>query len=243
MKKIIVFIFLFLAQVITAQFALIKDKDGIVNVREKADIKGGIVGTVATNELVYLTLTDAITPNPNWEYVFYENLVNKESVVGYIHRSRLQKIDDFLKINYFKTINNTVYFRNDIEKIEVEITIQSFNSIKQINKFKIKDGFYYAYKEKQIWGTDGGLPNSCYKSVKYKKGNQKAEVPQSELENLFQPTIIANSSDFEFIKVNYDKENDVLYISSLNSDGAGGYLVLFVFEKGNYKEIKPIIPF
>jgi hypothetical protein len=33
-----------------------------------------------------------------------------------------------------------------------------------------------------------------------------------------------------------DKENDVIYIQSMNSDGAGGYVVAWKIEKNIYKE-------
>jgi len=87
------------------------------------------------------------------------------------------------------------------------------------------------------------LPNSSYKFVKLKVKGKETEVPQESLENLFQPTTIEKANHFKYIEINYDKSNDILYISSLNSDGAGSYVVLFVFEKGDFKEIKTVIPY
>ena len=240
MKKIIALILLLISHVNYAQFAIIKDTDGYVNVREKANAKGKIVGKVKNNDIVYLN-PDEFSTN-NWLYAYHENK-SQDQITGYIHSSRLKSVSDFKKIEYQKTSNKTVFFKNDIEQIAIEIAVQPFNSNKNISKFSKKDGFYYAYKNKPIWGTDGGLPNTSYKFVKIKIRSKEVEVPQNELENLFQPTIIEKVSDFEYIEVNYDKENDILYISSLNSDGTGSYVVLFVFEKGNFKEIKTVIPY
>lgn len=240
MKNICILIVFFLSQINYGQFARVSDVDGFVNVRKEANIKSEITGEISSEEIVYLSKTEAVLNN--WEYVFYESKSKKE-ISGYIHSSRLKMLSDFSEINFVKAENNTAFFKNDDEKIEVEIAIQSFNSAKNINKFSLKDGFYYAYKKKPMWGTDGGLPNTSYKFVKVKIRGKDVEVPQESLENLFQPTIIEKVSDFKYIEVNYDKENDVLYISSLNSDGAGSYVVLFVFEKGNFKEIKTVIPY
>jgi len=35
-------------------------------------------------------------------------------------------------------------------------------------------------------------------------------------------------------QINYDRKNDILYIRSSNSDGAGGYEVIWRVEKGAY---------
>lgn len=240
MKNICILIVLFLSQLNYGQFARVSDVDGFVNVRKEANIKNEITGKILTNEIVYLA--DENERDTNWKYAFYESKSMK-GISGYIHSSRLKMLSDFSEIDFVKTENKTAFFKNDDKKIEVEIAIQSFNSTKNINKFSLKDGFYYAYKKKPMWGTDGGLPNTSYKFVKVKIRGKDVEVPQESLENLFQPTIIEKVSDFEYIEVNYDKSNDVLYISSLNSDGAGSYVVLFVFEKGTFKELKTIIPF
>jgi len=58
--------------------------------------------------------------------------------------------------------------------------------------------------------------------------NQKIEIPASALENLYEPNL-ENTEAF------YDDKNDILYIASMNSDGAGGYNVLWVIEKRQYK--------
>jgi hypothetical protein len=48
------------------------------------------------------------------------------------------------------------------------------------------------------------------------------------LENLYEISL-ANT------KAHYDKANDILYIQSMNSDGAGSYEVIWKIEKGIYK--------
>jgi hypothetical protein len=42
--------------------------------------------------------------------------------------------------------------------------------------------------------------------------------------------------NYHHTKVHYDKTSDILYIHAMNSDGAGGYVVIWKIEKGGYKE-------
>lgn len=240
MKNIYILTILLVTQLNYAQFARVNDADGFVNVRIEPNTKSKIAGKIADSEIVYLT--DDELSDTNWKYAYYESKSKKE-VSGYIHSSRLKMLSDFVEIDYLKTEKSVAFFMNTDEKIQIEIGIQSFNAARSIDKFSKKDGFYYAYKNKTIWGTDGNLPNSSYKFIKVKISGIETEVPKESLENLFQPTIIEQLNDFKFIQINYDKGNDVLYISSLNSDGAGSYVVLFVFEKGNFKEFKTVIPY
>ena len=49
-------------------------------------------------------------------------------------------------------------------------------------------------------------------------------LPKEALKNLFEPNSYSTSA-------HYDEANDILYIDSLNSDGAGSYEVLWIIEK------------
>ena len=50
-----------------------------------------------------------------------------------------------------------------------------------------------------------------------------------QFQNLYEP-------NFEYTRVNYDVKNRTLYIQSLNSDGAGGYAVIWIIENGVFKK-------
>ena len=81
---------------------------------------------------------------------------------------------------------------------------------------------------KQYWGTDGEMPKSEYKSIIIDFGRRKIILPKVALDNLFEPNLTNT-------EVNYDQINDVSYIQSMNSDGAGGYQVIWKIDKGIYK--------
>ena len=81
------------AQSPLGDYAVVKDKDGYVNIRAKENVKSKIVGTLPNNTLVY-TLFDT-TQDETGEEIFLNWLyVDK----GYVHKSRLKKIYEFPSI-------------------------------------------------------------------------------------------------------------------------------------------------
>lgn len=240
MKKIFLIVFFLVYTVVSAQFARIQDKDGFVNVREEANENAKILGKIHSNEMVFLIENEPEIEG--WVYSFYKSKTKNE-LSGYIHSSRLNLLSNFTTIPFVNNQKQTMFFENKKENIRVEITLEDFDAQKNIHKFHQKEGFYDTYNKKEIWGTDGTLPNKHYKYIKINAADKTIEIPQKELENLFQPAEIFDAADFRYLSIYYDKPNDVLYISSSNSDGAGSYAVLFVIEKGVFKEKKVVIPF
>lgn len=55
-------------------------------------------------------------------------------------------------------------------------------------------------------------------------------------DNLFEPNL-------DFTSVYIDKKNNIIYVSALNSDGAGGYAVLWIIENGEFKQRITTLPF
>lgn len=72
------------------------------------------------------------------------------------------------------------------------------------------------------------FPKKEYKSIKIEINKIKIELPKVALRNLFEPNLY-NS------KANYNEKEDILYIHSSNSDGAGSYEVIWIIEKIKYK--------
>ena len=79
------------------------------------------------------------------------------------------------------------------------------------------------------WNTLIGIPTREYKSIEVNIGQRKMSLPKVAFENLYEPSL-------DHTQVNYDKTNDIVYIQSMNSDGAGGYEVIWKIEKGVYKD-------
>lgn len=218
-KKIFLLVSALSVQLSFAQFAKIVDKDGYVNVRENADANSKIIGKLNSDEIVYIFEPD----NKNWA-----NVSN-----GYVHNSRLKYIKSYESVPPTVRDANKAIFKSG--NIKVNITSGKFNFKENEKDFtSTLDGDYY--KEQQVWGLDGTIPKTHYLSITAQIGNKTVQIPTKEIENLFQ---VDNKNTTCF----YDRNNDILYISMLNSEGAGTYTGLFIIEKGEYKKRILEIPF
>lgn len=220
-KKIFLLTAALSVQLSFAQFAKITDKDGYVNVRENADAKSKIVGKINTDEIVYIFESDPV--HKNWA-----NVSN-----GYIYSSRLKYIQSYQKIPPTVRDANKATFASG--NIKVNIVSGKFNFKENEKDFTstLQGDFY---KGQQVWGIDGTIPKTHYLSITAQIGDKTIQIPAEEIENLFQ---IDNKSTTCY----YDRENDTLYISMNNSEGAGSYVGLFIIEKGQYKKRVLEIPF
>lgn len=206
-----------------AQFAKIVDKDGYVNLRETGEAKSKIIGKINSDEIVYVFEPDQT--NQNWLNVDYN-----EKTGGYIHNSRVKYIESYETIPPTVRGENKAVFKSG--NIKVDILTGKFN-YKENKKFfstsdysgqKVED----KYKGQLIWGTDGTIPQTHYQSITVQIGDQKIKIPNKDIENLF-------NVNNEMTNCYFDRKNDTLYITMLNSDGAGGYVALFKVVKGEYK--------
>jgi hypothetical protein len=68
------------------------------------------------------------------------------------------------------------------------------------------------------------LPRTSFKSIVCKINNQDFSVQREQLNDIFEPSL-DNS------EVYFDSKTESLYLSMHNSDGAGGYVLAFVFQK------------
>ncbi|RRJ92813.1 hypothetical protein EG240_02015 [Paenimyroides tangerinum] len=238
MKKILL-VFILFSTSIYGQFYKIVDKDGYVNLRDKPNSNSKIVSKIKSGEYV---LEFDYTDNPNWMNVDFSSN-NDESIGGFIHKSRLISLKDFTPINFIKTIDNVMYFENKALNIEVVISIDDFNKKVEGKYLSKKNGFLGSYKGKEIWGTDGNIPRKKYKSIVIIQKAKRFEIPTLEFENLFEPHFFKEQADSFFIDIRYDSTDDIITISSLNSDAAGAYAVLFVIKNGKLINKKTVIPF
>ena len=197
-------------------YAVVKDKDGYVNIRAKENVKSKIVGTLPNNTLVYGFFDKEFNPT-NWI----------EVDKGYVHQSRLKKIFDFRAIEG-KVQGNSVIF--DDKDVKVTITKQKFDKTK--HKIIIKKHKYY---EELI--IDGKIPQGAafipenhYKSIIVTMKGKNVSIPKSAYDDLYEIGFW-DTNNFAY----YDKEDDVLYIIAHNGDGYLAYEVCWQIVKGEYK--------
>ncbi|PZX94054.1 hypothetical protein DOS84_05345 [Flavobacterium aquariorum] len=220
MKRIFYFFLILNFNFCFSQFGIINDLDGFVNVRSSAEKGNNISDKLENGFIVYY-----FEPEGNWVNINYKK--NGKELNRYIYKDRIKYITDFTNIPLKSNLNGKVKLENENVKIEISET----KFIKEKHKLK----FYKNEKTQldkidnlQIFGTDGNIPKREYKSIQIEINNVKIELPNIALKNLYEPSLY-NS------KANYDEKNDILYILSSNSDGAGSYEIIWIIEKKKYK--------
>ena len=203
-----------------SQFGIVNDLDGFVNVRNSAEKGNNISDKLENGFIVY-----CFEPEGNWVNIDYKK--NGKDLNGYIYKDRVKYISSFENVALKSNLDGKVKMKNG--NIKIEITETKFE------KEKHKLMFYKNNKTQldkidnlQIFGTDGNIPKREYKSIQIEINNIKIELPKEALKNLYEPSLY-NS------KANYDEKNDILYVFSSNSDGAGSYEIIWIIEKKKYK--------
>jgi hypothetical protein len=220
MKGIIYFFLILNFNFCLSQFGIINDLDGFVNVRSSAEKGNNISDKLENGFIVYYFESEG-----NWINIDYKK--NGKNLNGYIFKDRIKYITDFQKISLKSELDGKVKLEN--ENVKIEISDTKFIKEKHKLEFLKNDKSVLVKIDNfQIFGTDGNIPKSEYKSIQIEIDNIKIVLPNEALKNLYEPSLY-NS------KANYDEKNDILYVFSSNSDGAGSYEIIWVIEKMKYK--------
>ena len=230
MKHLLILFFLLttnaFAQGPLGDYAVVKDKDGYVNIRAKENVKSKIVGTLPNNTLVY-GLFDTTHDETGEEIFFNWIAVDK----GYVHKSRLKMIGEFPSIGKGKEQGNSITIAG--KGISVTLTKQPFDKTKhKITKKKHKEYSEYIIDGKRVQGlyNDEFLPKDHYKSITVTINGKNVPIPKSAYDDLYEVAMYTDNN-----AVYYDKEEDTIYIIAHNGSGAYAYEVCWQIVKGEYK--------
>ena len=221
MKHLLILFFLLttnaFAQGPFGDYAVVKDKDGYVNIRAKESVKSKIVGTLPNNTLVYEFLDEEFNPS-NWVHI--------DS--GYVHKSRLKMVSEFPSIGKGKEQGNSITIAG--KGISVTITTQKFDKTKHKITKKDQGGYEELIIDgKRAQGADF-IPENHYKSIIVTINGKNVSIPKSAYDDLYEVWVYPYNN-----AVYYDKEDDILYIIAHNGDGAYVYEVCWQIVKGEYK--------
>ena len=219
MKHLLILFFLLttnaFAQTPLGDYAVVKDKDGYVNIRAKENVKSKIVGTLPNNTLVYGFFDKEFNPT-NWI----------EVDKGYVHQSRLKKIFDFRAIEG-KVQGNSLVF--DDKDVKVTITKQKFDK----TKHKITKKGQGSYEQliidgkEIIYGESGSLTQDHYKSITVTMKGKNVPIPKSAYDDLYEISYFSSS-------IYYDEEAEALYIYAVNGEAGLAYQVCWQIVKDKY---------
>ena len=222
MKHLLILFFLLttnaFAQTPLGDYAVVKDKDGYVNIRAKENVKSKIVGTLPNNTLVYGFFDKEFNPT-NWI----------EVDKGYVHQSRLKRIFDFRAIEGKEQGNSLIF---DDKDVKVTITKQKFDK----TKHKITKKGQGSYEQliidgkEIIYGESGSLTQDHYKSITVTINGKNVPIPKSAYDDLH--GILYDRYLNRFIY--YDEEAEALYIYAVNGEAGLAYQVCWQIVKGEY---------
>jgi hypothetical protein len=216
MKDSLLIILLFCCINLSAQFgscieyAVIKDSDGYTNVRKEPAQNSEIIHILKKN--VVFELFDTATTG--WIKI---RLINNRfgvgdinqainSQYGYVHSSRI------LVLNKLKK-----YKGNDIQ---FSITNEPFNSIGRVITRSNGAKWLTHIDGRPTLGTDGDMPKTQIKTI-----NLSVKGKIIPIHEIFQNDLFECDNHFEFKKV-----GNTFFAYQANSDGAGFYEVLWVFD-------------
>jgi hypothetical protein len=232
MKPICVILCLLSFTSLSAQFAYIEDKDGYVNIRKEGNTHAEVIGILKKSDIFWCFETEG-----DWLPIDVNDRKKTDEVIsGYIHNSRVRFIDDLPSVPQKNIDASKVLFEND--SIKVEIRVSSFVAKEHVIQYFSNEGHKYISKidNKTFWGTDGGIPKRNYEFISVSLNNIKHDLAKEAIVNLYEPNL-------NFTKVYLDINNNTIYISSLNSDGAGAYVVLWIITDGIYRNRITLTPF
>lgn len=221
MKQILTFTLLLLTSFCFGQFAIVYDKDSLLNVREDKSTNSKVVDGLQNGQLIF-----CFEDKGNWTNIEYTK--NNKELNGYVYKDRYKLISNFPALTISKKTETSITLKKD--SLQVIISQSNFDKKKHTFKyFKNNTSQIEFIDNNQYWGMDGGMPKTQFEKVIIKIGQKTMTLPQSALIGLYEPSIY-NAA------VNYDKLTDTIYIETSNSDGAGSYFVIWKIEKGIYKD-------
>lgn len=217
------------------EFCVVQDRDGYTNVRVKPSLTGKVIARVDHGQIVWI-YSSAVKKWPN---VIFMDKAGKEQA-GFIHASRVKPLTDFESLSgkVFEDEQKEVFEKGNLK---VEIQIQPFQlEGRELTYKEFTEGGRYLIEidGKPYWGTDGGMPREQYQKISIRKGDQTVVLPDEALANLFNPGLYPGNT-----KVIFNPDDNAIYLTSFNSDGAGGYVVAFVIQDGKYKSRAVLSPF
>lgn len=220
MKYILSLLSVVITNFYSAQFAIINDSDGFTNVRSSAQKNNNILDQLQNGFVVYYFKNDG-----NWANIDYTKKGKSRS--GYVYKDRLLEVIEYKSVPF--KMNKDGIAKLQSENIAIELKEESFNKKNhQLTFHKKYTSILTKIDDSKIFGTDGNIPKRQYQSISIVIKGQQIALPKTALKNLFEPTL-DNS------RANYDEVNDILYIYSSNSDGAGSYEVIWVIKKKQFK--------
>lgn len=228
-----------------AKIGYIQDKDGFTNIRALPSVKAKIIGKVNNGDIIscddsedYLSKEERqsgfciiSTPNPNLRGY-------------YIHKSRFFSLDKLNKVPLIKLNSLSALYKNKYVSLNIALEIFTPKKSDFSGCVTHSSGGTYStncslYKGQFFYGTDNQLPIKFlhYQSISGSINQKKISIPKNQIDGLFFPAIKNIGAQYlQNLEVYYDNTNDKLFITGINSDGAGAYFLVLTVHKGKFEK-------
>ncbi|WP_298539183.1 hypothetical protein [uncultured Aquimarina sp.] len=217
MKHLIIISILFFSNFNFGQIAVIKDKDGFTNVRKLPDSKSEVIYKLKDSEIFsyHESENDWMTVNISKNRYQLE-CDGQDTFAGYIHKSRINPIGN---IEIYQ--GTEFLFKYKLTKFNLENKVTDFDGkwLTRING-------------RHFYGTDGNIPKIEIAGIDVSINGKIIDIPEVFYEDLFE-------CDNE---VTINKNKDDYIVHQWNGDGAGGYLIVWVFGSEKLKQRFILIP-
>lgn len=210
------------------EFVVVNDaKDSFVNLRTAASSKSMVERKIANGTVVY-----AMEEKDNWVSVeFFEG---DKYIHGYVYKSFATLLATYKDIKPNASTTNSAFYKGD--NIAISLTQGKFLKDKHTYSYYKDSNVIEKVDGEGAWGTGAAVPATQYTNITVTFGEQKVELPQVALKNLFNPNL-------DSTRIYYNSTTDTLYITAVNDDGASGYCVAFVIQGKKYKGRALVAPF
>jgi len=218
MKNFLIIItILFFSNLNYGQIAVIKDNDGFTNVRKLPNGDSEIIYKLKDSEIFSYQESKS-----DWITVYISKnkyqleCDDNDTFLGYIHKSRLYPIEN---LNVYS--GTEFSFKYDLKEFTFENKISDFDG-KWLTKIN----------GRRLYGTDGNVPKIEVSGIDASINGKAIDIPNILYEDIFE-------CDNEFT---INKNKDDYIVHQWNSDGAGGYLIVWVLGNEKLKQRLILIP-
>ncbi|MDY3069672.1 MAG: hypothetical protein SOR57_08500 [Parabacteroides sp.] len=235
MKKIIFYIlsFLFCLPIRSQQrfFGVIQDADGYTNVR---DSSGTVISRLSDNHVFFDW--DAENGHKEWHSIEYgtetgmtRTYPDGNTYTGEIHKNRIRYLEDMPQLKKLpESTDKCLIYANDT--LTVEIGFQDFNPQKHTIIKDIETKFVRSIDGcSDLIGIDRNIPRKEYASITIKHPAGILKFPTAYIAHLYEP-----NQDNVVVALGM---GNTLFISTMNSDGAGGYYAVWTVENNLVKSL------
>jgi hypothetical protein len=198
-------------------YAVVKDTDGYVNVRQGSSVNAQIVGKIYN----YSVFSCGVNKSNWWKVVLVQTDGQNKSywVEGYVHKSRVLILSNWRapgKKDSLSVIVKQVLF----EPQKHQLFYSKENPKENIRSELIKiDGKFF-------WGTDGEIPKEVISYLGVSIKGTQISIPKNAFDDLYEPHL-------KNVSVCHGPDNTI-YINMSNSDGAGAFTIIWIIKDNKY---------